>query len=215
MLFVSYDPDFEKGRGRQGGTLPGQVFMHFYGPGWEDSESDYNSPEEIAWFFAHEAGHLFQHGVSGALQSSWIHEGAAEAFAYLLAGDLEAVPEEYLAMRRQRAIEDCRDALGDGTLTSAAERGHFSDYYQCGLVIFLAIDAATRVNSDDRQDLFGFWATLIAASSENVSWDTTDFLKEVEHSTGPALSKHLLSLVTERQIDPAAALDRVGVLATQ
>lgn len=213
MLFVSYDPAFKQGHGRQGGTLPGQVFMHFYGSDLGATESSSNTPEEIAWFFAHEVGHLFQHGVTGNRESPWIHEGAAEAFAYIMLNELEAVSKEYLAARRQSAFDGCRDALSDGELSSAASRGSFSDYYQCGLIMFLAIDSALRTNNDDRQDLFSFWSALIDVSTESESWDTANFLKEVEYSTDPVLSKHLLSLVIEKQVDPAAALDRFGTPA--
>lgn len=207
MLFASYDPNYEKGHGRQGGTLPGQVFMHFYGPGWEAVTPDDNTPEEIAWFFAHEVGHLFQHDVVGALKSSWIHEGAAEAFAYFVLANSETVSVEYLAMRRQRAFDGCRDALSDGTLYNAAERDSFSDYYQCGLIMFLAIDAAIRVKSNDQQDLFDFWATLISDPRKNIAWDSREFLRQVENSADPFLAKQLLSLVFDKQDDPTAALD--------
>jgi len=207
MLFASYDTKYEKGHGRQGGTLPGQVFMHFYGPGWEAVIPDDNTPEEIAWFFAHEVGHLFQHNVAGALESSWIHEGAAEAFAYFILAYSETVSVEYLATRRQRAFDGCRDALSDGTLYDAAERGSFSDYYQCGLIMFLAIDAAIRAESNDQQDLFDFWATLISNPRKNEAWDSREFLRQVENSTGPIHVEQLLSLVFDKQDDPTAALD--------
>jgi hypothetical protein len=59
MLFVSYDPDYEHGHGRQGGTLPNQVFMHFYGPTWQETDMDGDTPIDIGWFFAHETGQMF------------------------------------------------------------------------------------------------------------------------------------------------------------
>jgi len=46
----------------QGGTLPGQVFMHLEGDGWLEPlevRGEYTG-ENLVWFFAHEAGHLFQ-----------------------------------------------------------------------------------------------------------------------------------------------------------
>ena len=50
MLFVSYDvsPYEEKpdSWGSQGGVLPGQIFIHFYGARWPEKEpgSEYRSP---------------------------------------------------------------------------------------------------------------------------------------------------------------------------
>lgn len=209
MLFVSYEPFFSEGRGRQGGTLPGQVFMHFYGPGWEVVNADGYTPEETAWFFAHEVGHLFQHGVTGVREASWIHEGAAEAFAYLMLGSLETLSEEYLATRRQSAFDGCHDALSDGTLASAADRGRFSDYYQCGLIMFLAIDAAIRANSDDQNDLFSFWTTLIADTGEDETWESENFLEKAQILIGPSLAERLRALIFNKQDDPAKALRKL------
>lgn len=36
-LFVSYDAQHPQGSGKQGSTLPGQVFIHFYGDQWADA----------------------------------------------------------------------------------------------------------------------------------------------------------------------------------
>ena len=209
MLFVSYDPDYERGHGRQGGTLPNQIFMHFYGPAAKTGEAVDNTPEDVLWFFAHEAAHLFQHGVSGDLESSWIHEGSAEAFAYLLLRDLGAVSEDYLDERRRRAFHDCVDALERGPLTTAAERGSFADYYQCGLTMFIAIDDEIRVNSGNRQDLFSFWTALIGESSDSDPWDTSRFLRSAETQIGPDLAKQLRSLSLESQDKPEEALARL------
>ena len=194
MLFISYDPSFSNGRGNQGGTLPGQVFMHFYGPGWVESEADGFTPEDTAWFFAHEVGHLFQHDVSGELEATWIHEGAAEAFAYLILKSLAAVSEEYLTSRRERAFDRCRDALQRGTLATAAARAQFSDYYECGLIMFLAIDTAIRTSSADQQDLFSFWRSLIADTGSGELWQNDGFLDNAQQVIGLSLTERLRSL---------------------
>jgi hypothetical protein len=210
MLFMSYDPLYSSGYGNQGGTLPDQVFMHFYGPGWEGFDFDGFKLEDTAWFFAHEIGHLFQHGVGGELEASWIHEGAAEAFAYLMLESLETVSEEYLASRRERAFEGCRDALNTGTLLSAADRGQYSDYYQCGLTMFLAIDAAIRERSADEQDVFGFWMTLIDDTGKGERWDGDNFLTNAQVLIGPTLAERLRSLIVDKQNDPTASLRKLG-----
>ncbi len=72
MLFVSRGPGTpEGGHGSQGGTLPGQVFMHFYGE--TDIAADIDT--WVPWFFAHEAGHLFQKVREVEEAESWLHEG--------------------------------------------------------------------------------------------------------------------------------------------
>ncbi len=210
MLFVSYDPSYSEGRGNQGGTLPGQVFMHFYGPGWVESEAAGFTPEDTAWFFAHEVGHLFQHDVRGELDASWIHEGAAEAFAYLILASSETVSEEYLFQRRQSAFEGCRDALQRGSLVTSAARAQFSDYYECGLIMFLAIDDAIRTNSSDREDLFSFWRSLIAAAKSSEPWQNDDFLDYIQQVIGGPLTERLRSITSEQQVDPSTALSGIG-----
>ena len=82
MLFASYDIRPTNGFGRQGGTLPGQVFVHFYGEAWPKEMAKPGFAGDLAWHFAHEAGHLYQHQVyATGEQSAWVHEGGAEAFA--------------------------------------------------------------------------------------------------------------------------------------
>ena len=81
MLFASYDIRPTNGFGRQGGTLPGQVFVHFYGEAWPKEMAKPGFAGDLAWHFAHEAGHLYQHQVyATGEQSAWVHEGGAEAF---------------------------------------------------------------------------------------------------------------------------------------
>jgi hypothetical protein len=60
MLFVSYDLSHPKGWGRQGGVLPGQIFIHFYGNHWREEVKQPSFANDLAWHFAHEAAHLFQ-----------------------------------------------------------------------------------------------------------------------------------------------------------
>ncbi len=210
MLFVSYDPSYEHGYGNQGGVLPNQVFMHFYGATWEEINPESNVPEEIAWFFAHEAGHIFQQGVAGERESAWIHEGAAEAFAYLALKELEIVSTSYLNSRRIQAKDACGDALEIGALTTAAERGNFADFYNCGLTMFIAVDAKIRARSGNQLDLFDLWSAIIPELKALGPLDSADFLKKVEPWIGGDLAGQLLSLATEMQVETDRTLTELG-----
>lgn len=212
MLFVSYDPSFSDGHGNQGGTLPDQIFMHFYGSGWADSASNGFTAEDTAWFFAHEVAHLFQHGVSGELDASWIHEGAAEAFAYLILASSESVSKEYLTERSQQAEEGCRKALERGTLATAAARGQFSDYYECGLVMYLAIDSTLRKKSSGQEGLFSFWRRLIADADGHEALRNEVFLDYLQQFIGTSATDKLRSLIIEQQHDPGAVLQRIAAM---
>jgi len=211
MLYVSYDPDYEHGHGHQGGTLPDQIFMHFYGPAWREGSAKQGAPEDLLWFFAHEAGHLFQHDVSGNRESSWIHEGSADAFAYLSLEALNLVPAAYLDKRRRQAVAGCRSALDKGPLTEAAGRGEFSSYYDCGLIVFLAIDDAIGNRNNGQQNLFDFWSMLIADSPGGERWDSAEFLAYTKPWAGDELSQALLTLVTAEHGNHGELLDTLGM----
>jgi len=68
--------------GRQGGVLPGQVFMHWFGKVFEGGVEKY----EVVRFFAHEIAHLYQgdNHYSRNQADYWIHEGAADLMASIL-----------------------------------------------------------------------------------------------------------------------------------
>ena len=79
-LYVSIDarPRKDGNESTQGGTLPGQILMHFDGETARKRISG-GSPFWLDWFFAHEAAHLFQQDKAGGLigddEAEWIHEG--------------------------------------------------------------------------------------------------------------------------------------------
>src|SRR3970040_2762518 len=83
MLYASREERFPGGGyGYQGGTLPGQVFMHVYGR--SDAFATRDFADRMDSFFAHEAAPLYQRFPSLAGQGdSWIHEGGADAMALL------------------------------------------------------------------------------------------------------------------------------------
>lgn len=212
MLFVSYEPDYASGWGRQGGTLPNQVFMHFYGPAWEnEQESDWDAAASVAWFFGHEAGHLFQGGFTDD-EDAWIHEGTAEAFALLALRDLEAAPPDYLDGRVRDAVDQCVQGLEAGPLKDAAKEGRFGDYYSCGLLMQLAVDASARRASDATRTLFDVWMSFRARVDAGAEPDRETFLAVVTEASDPETAAFLRTLATERQSDPEKTL-RTGLEA--
>ncbi|HWO09468.1 MAG TPA: hypothetical protein VNN80_08310, partial [Polyangiaceae bacterium] len=152
MLFASLDPDPPKNSefSMQGGALRGQVFFHLYGEKWTKAASD-RLVDRLPWVFAHEAGHLYQAvGSSGdayPMDESWIHEGGAEAFTALTVAELGGVSCAHVEERIEGAVTECAaglEALAGKPLDASARGGAFSNYYTCGLVMQLAIDAETR-----------------------------------------------------------------------
>jgi hypothetical protein len=169
MLFASLDPNPPKGSefDSQGGSLPGQIFLHLYGEKWAGSAAD--KLEFLAWTFAHEAGHLFQALGSSEetypMDQAWIHEGGADAFAALTIAELGGVSREHVEQRIERAVSACAgglEALAGKPLNASAKAGAFDNYYTCGLVMQLAIHAELGRTSGGARDLFDVWAHFLA-----------------------------------------------------
>ena len=204
MLFASFDryakPDgnpLSNNFSSQGGVLPGQVFMHFSGDAWFEDE-DIRGTETtgfLLWFFAHEAGHLYQRGADyfPTDGEAWIHEGGADAFAAIALADLKSISPAYITRRKNEAIELCLKGLEAGSLEGAAERGDFKNLYSCGMIIQLAIDKSVRAKSQGQSDLYDIWALFLEQVKAGQPWSQKTFLELVEthadkDTTGLAMS---------------------------
>jgi hypothetical protein len=199
-LFASYDVSPHDGRsGRQGGTLPGQVFTHFYGDAWPSRIDDPALPDELAWFFAHEAGHMYQHDawVDGDVDA-WIHEGGAEAFAALAlradgAGDVAR-------SKVASASRECAETVAQTSVRGAIAAGRFGAAYTCGLLVSLAIDEAVKRARPDSDGLYTVWRDFIA--SEPPGRHTEEgFLAAVARSGGDALADEVRAVVRTTRPD--------------
>jgi hypothetical protein len=148
LMFASYSESQDGSYGNQGGTLPGQVFMHWYG---QQSIEHLNS-NAIYWFFAHEVAHLYQRdaGRIEAAQDAWIHEGAAELFAGL------AAEPNYFKERLVSAEATCIAALDSAANYAEASLANFRIHYACGLVVMNAIHEDLRGDQSD-VDLYQLW----------------------------------------------------------
>lgn len=165
MLFASYDPQHKPGWGRQGGTLPGQVFTHFYGGRWAGEMEKPNFANDLAWHLAHEAAHLHQRDAfRGKKEDAWIHEGAAEAMAAIVLRGQSPSAAEFAARKIRQAKVDCATSLRGRTIRSTLAAGEFSVSYSCGLILNLAIDKATQSASREG-GLFAVWRHFIASKS--------------------------------------------------
>ena len=148
-LYVSIDDEPEKNGqiSSQGGTLPRQIFMHFDGEGANERVAADN-PLWLDWFFAHEAAHLFQQDKAGKLfgddRIAWIHEGGADAMASLAMVGRGPAERAYVLSRKEEAQQACAAGLAKTPLSKASAEGKFDLHYQCGLIMWLAIDQDLR-----------------------------------------------------------------------
>ena len=165
MLFVSYDVSHPKGWGRQGGVLPGQVFIHFYGSKWPAEMEKPGFADELAWHFAHEAAHMYQRKTSTTAGDDWITEGSAEAFAAMA---LRADAKTYVQSSEEKALGQCRDLLKGQSIHDAIAAGTFDAAYSCGMLINLAIDSQVRM-ATKHDGIYAVWRNYLRRPSNKGS----------------------------------------------
>jgi hypothetical protein len=182
MLFVSYDVSHPKGWGRQGGVLPGQVFVHFYGSKWPAEMEKPGFPDELAWHFAHEAAHLYQGSTSTESGDAWITEGGAEAFAAMA---LRADASAYVQSTEEKALGQCREFLKDRSVRDAIAAGTYDAAYSCGMLINLAIDSKVRL-ATKHDGLYAVWRNYLRRASNKGSVVSTAAYLEAVSEVGNA-----------------------------
>ena len=194
MLFVSYDVSHPKGWGRQGGVLPGQVFIHFYGAKWPAEMEKPGFADELAWHFVHETAHLYQRTTSTTKGDEWITEGAADAFAAIA---LRAKASEYVKSEEEKARAKCREVLKGRSVRDAISAGTFDAAYSCGMLINLAIDS--KVRAATKQDgLYAVWRDYLKRPGHIGSAVSKDAYLEAASAVGGAdIAKWVEKAVSE------------------
>lgn len=190
MMFVSYDLSHPGGGyGRQGGVLPGQVFMHFYGSVWPEEMKKPGIADDLAWHFAHEAAHIFQHQVFTMDEGgAWIHEGSAEAMAAMALR--EGGREAYVVQRLDQARSDCTRLLAGRSVQEAVAARDFDAAYSCGMLINLEIDEALRA-AGTGDGLYAVWREFVARSADGGAASTASYLETVRRLGGDRLAEHI------------------------
>ena len=156
MLFASFERIDDGRRGRQGGVLPNQVFMHWYG-----KEQRIKNRYEVLWFYAHEAAHLYQgehKQFSGDQSLAWIHEGHADMLAHELLATLLPETSSYLNKRRIQAEQRCQAAISMDPLATLAQQGRYDALYDCGFSFYWFI----KQKSDNDELAYVFWSNFVS-----------------------------------------------------
>ena len=185
LLFASYDAGHRPGWGRQGGTLPGQVFTHFYGAGWTTEMAKPEFDFDLAWHFAHEAAHLYQRQITASEKgAAWVHEGAAEAFAAIALRRLNPALGPRIDAKIMAARVACDAATGSRSLHAVVEAGGFEAAYSCGLLINMAIHDAALAHQPRSGGLFTIWRSFADIAGSAQAPDFSDFMRAVSRVAG-------------------------------
>lgn len=204
MLFASYDLAHAPGWGRQGGALPGQVFVHFYGAVWPEKAAAADFAEDLAWLFAHEAAHLYQGAGTGDTIDAWIHEGAAEALAAVALGDEGGQPARFARAETERAVTLCeRDREGE-SMHAAVKAGRFDAAYTCGLLVNLALDRVLSKGAAPGTGLYALWRDYLARIEGGAPAGEATYLAAVAAAGGEPLAEAARRAVHDATPDFAA-----------
>lgn len=209
MMFASNDEAHPGGGfGRQGGTLPGQVFMHLYGRQPEQANPRAGA-EAMRGFFAHEAAHLYQHYEAGRDDANaWLHEGGADAFALLALRDLGLLDEASDKAQVEQALQQCDRGLASMALNESAAKGAFDNYYRCGLLMHLAVDAAARRQSAGSCDLFCVWRAFLERVDAGADWSAETFYATVDELAGRTTGRFVREAAMKSHKDVRAFFER-------
>lgn len=122
----------------EGDAVPGGIIFRLAGDAWKTDPE--GSEQMILLTLAHELVHLWQleqKGVSAA--PDWLHEGSAEALGVenlYLSGLLEDVA---YADAFESIQTECADAMKNGKIVKAPERGDYRTSYVCGAMLWAAL----------------------------------------------------------------------------
>jgi hypothetical protein len=219
MLFASRDAKHPGGgQGHQGGTLPGQVFVHLYGPAPDGDPQAF--ADAMSAFFAHEAAHLYQrYEASREEDAAWLHEGGADAFALLALQDLGLLAAGQRESRTAQALAQCAAGLKGFALKDAGARGAFDDYYRCGMLMHLAVDAAARRQSAGSCDLFCVFRAVLDRVGAGADWSAETWYATVDEFAGKITGRFVREAAMQPHADPRrffeGGLRDAGVATTQ
>lgn len=173
LVLYSFHDTAISGYSSGGGTLTGLISMTLEGHAWHERNDDASA--QAFHLLAHESAHLWngQLAVSAGGADSWMHEGSADAMANDLLLAFNVIDAGRHRANREFALNQCAAALAEGPIETAADRGAFRTFYDCGAVMALWTERALQQVSPG-DDLFSFWRSLIVAARERGgSYDAT------------------------------------------
>lgn len=166
-LFVSHHSEaHEGGYGSQGGVLPNQVFMHWYG---EDSVKSINT-YRTNWFITHEIAHLYQGKGFTPTQNKdhWLSEGHAEYMAYLSLYNAGDMSRQYADETFEKNKQKCIEASVEESFGERIGRGEYRVLYQCGMLIWQSLDSELKRLSSTKtvDDLWTLYQEVVTKTGD-------------------------------------------------
>lgn len=188
-----------------GGVVGSQLVVEL-GLGTEVADTP-DSREFMVRFFAHESAHLWHRGggIPAGGGGSWVHEGSADALAWLGLVKLDIYTPDIALALFIEAANNCVAHLADGPLAEAGRRGASIAYYDCGAIISLATHSIMR---EQGRDLFDFWRQLLNSGAGQDDF-RVDYYYFQAGRASPGFDGALMEFVEATHEDEAAAIVEV------
>lgn len=217
VVLYSFHDTASSGYSSGGGTLTGLISMTLTGTAWRQESGD--AAAQALHLLAHEAAHLWngQLATSQGDSAAWMHEGSADALANDMLLRFGVIDVTRHRANAEMALNQCASALTEGSIHSAARRGAFSTFYDCGFVMALwsggAVDKARTAAGLDR-----FWHDLMAAAvADGRRYDEARYFTVLQASGVPAsVTRRMRAFLADTTIAPAVdGLRDAGIAVTR
>ena len=196
LVFASFEKkDKTVKPGSQGGTLPNQVFMFWYGGDIKERATQNNFLEGLLWFFGHEAAHFYQKG-NFDNKHAWIHEGSAELMAYLALNEIMPKTRDYTEKKLNFADAMCKKKREKISLDKASETGEFKMHYNCGLVLLKQLHEDILSKHPDSDGIYLIWRNYLSAISNGEIANDKSFLIQVAKLVGDDKTRQMSGYLT-------------------
>jgi len=207
-LFASYSSTEDGSYGHQGGILPGQIFMHWYGR----TAIEQLQPDAVFWFFAHEVAHLYQRnaGAIEAQQDAWIHEGAAEYMAGVASAAVQK-NEQILQKKLATAGKQCVAGLEKQRSYAKAAAANTQLHYSCGLVLNHAISMQLQ-KAEQPISLFELWSLFNAVVQSGQTAQAAVFLDVLKPHVTKEFWLQLSEFSSQENFDAYAFMQQLQVV---
>lgn len=204
-LFASYSTTADGSYGHQGGTLPGQIFMHWYG----DKAIEKLQPDAVFWFFAHEVAHLYQREASAIKpgQDAWVHEGAAEYLSGLATTEVQQ-NKQMLQQKLTDAGQHCVAGLEKQRHYTKAAAANTQLHYSCGLLLNHAIDQQLR-QVDPEMTFFRLWSLFNAQVQAGQTAQAATYLTVLKAYVSAEFWQHLHLFSSQEDFDALTLMQQL------
>ncbi|MEA2237086.1 MAG: hypothetical protein QOC81_1810 [Thermoanaerobaculia bacterium] len=188
LVLLSYGGASTSGRSFKGGTVRRLVQLDVSGSGWTNESAE--GAEDWYRHVAHEVFHLWESQRFVKDDSAeWLGESTAEYASLMAFHDLGGGDEKTIHRRVVEAASDCITTIGDTSLATAIDSGHFGNVYSCGLVTQWI--AASRTGNA--------WQLFRKTFDRPAPYTTADYLSSLRTMTSsPEGVQQLVTGRTER-----------------